>query len=86
MRVDIHWRGDRAMAPLKIKEFILEWLIQHGTSDVNIKDLMLVKDVNYHIMFHFCCDTGLLDSVVDPFTKNNYVLLSKKGLKYVSMQ
>ena len=100
MRVDIHWRGDWAMATLKkrlgyeqvekcicdannIKQFLLEWLIKHGINDFDNREEIYMNGVEWHIMYHFCVDSGLLDSVQDPFTKNHHVKLTEKGLKYV---
>ena len=85
MRVDIHWRGDWAMATLEIKEFILEWLIRFGLSDIVLHQELWDKELTseYALCYRFCIDAGLLDEVQDAFTKVYYTKLTEKGLKYV---
>jgi hypothetical protein len=88
MRVDIYRRGDRAMATLEIKEFILEWLIKFGLSDIVLHQELWDEEISgdYALCYFFCVDAGLLDEVQDAFTKVYSTKLTEKGLDYVSMQ
>ena len=68
----------------EIKTFLLEWLLNHG------REPMWKHIASGHVsgvrafIFKICIERGLIDELIDPFTKQFNHRLTKEGLRFLN--
>ena len=67
----------------KVKEFLLEWLLNHGREPV-WRSIAWGLEHEWWVIFEKCNDYGYIDSLQDPFTKKFNHKLTDKGMEYLN--
>jgi hypothetical protein len=67
----------------KVKEFLLEWLLNHGREPVH-RHIAWGFENGKWILFEKCNDYGYIDSLQDPFTRKFNHKLTDVGMAFLN--
>jgi hypothetical protein len=67
----------------QVKEFLLEWLLNHGREPV-YRHIAWGFENGRWILFEKCVNRGYIDSLQDPFTRKHNHKLTDIGLEHIN--